>query len=137
MDKDKLIELLTKATPGHWFHWPNSHPTIIALPENQAYGFKEALRDGVVIADLPFRGDGRHCHDSRLIAAMHEALPELLAENARMRSGLEAARAWFEAADAEEMGADGADWLNEGGWEVEAPKVLTTIRAALTKGSAE
>lgn len=72
----ELRGLLAKATPGRWAHWPNGHPTIIAVPEDRGWGHKEAIANGKVIADFPFSGN--HTNDSALTAAAKEALPTLL-----------------------------------------------------------
>jgi hypothetical protein len=62
-----------------------------------------------------------------------DALDRLQSQVEELRGALEAARAWFEAAGADKPDDIGTDWLNEGGWDLEAPRVFATIRQALER----
>lgn len=48
-----------------------------------------------------------------------------------MRQAIDAALAWFEAAGVPAT-KEGTDWMNEGGWDLEAPRVMEKLRAALS-----
>jgi hypothetical protein len=75
----------------------------------------------------------------RILRATERAMQESLtaAGVAEMREALEKARAWFEAAGTNDLSEAGADWLNDGGWDLEAPPVLAAITAALQGSSHE
>lgn len=110
---DQLRELLEKATPGEWF-------------EETEYGQDDVqvCNEQLVIVDAPSdHGRAQAIADARLIAAMHNELPRLLAESeelAMVKAKLERV-----AALAERLSATSA-WA-----EVGCRDAAEDIRAAL------
>ena len=89
-DLQELERLLAEATPGPWAF--NSYSTVLSAPRVQEYEIDDTVETNVCVVPREGRGDlgtPQGQKDGDLIAAMRNALPELIAELRELRADRE------------------------------------------------